>query len=291
MSRTSSPALRRPSASAVPVTAPASADRSDHRNDGPALAAEQRTVLNLRRQARLMPAPWLMVEVVRRGPVPAWLDQAGLAEEVSVEDVARMKALFGLVLGLVGLAFAVLIRQPLYGVLIVVGLVTLGLVLPERTIRSAASMRQRRLARVLPLALEVIGLTVERTSMDAAIEHYCRHFSDTVLAHELAQAMDRVKKFKERLDVELGRVLRRNGNEDLSFLVAAVGQASQVGGRDLRELLTRQASQLREKQALETKAQSLRAPVLMAFPIMLNVIALLVVLGGLAAAQLFFSSK
>jgi hypothetical protein len=98
--------------------------------------------------------------------------------------------------------------------------------------------------------------------------------------------MQRVNQLKERLDVAMGELLRKNRNEDLSFLVAAVGQATQIGGRDLKDMLTRQAEELRIKREQEVKGRSLQAPVLMTFPTMLNVLALLIVLGALAVMQI-----
>ncbi|MDQ6746713.1 MAG: hypothetical protein M3010_01205, partial [Candidatus Dormibacteraeota bacterium] len=74
--------------------------------------------------------------------------------------------------------------------------------------------------------------------------------------------------------------------DDLSFLVAAVGQATQVGGRDLKDMLHGQSTELRIKREQEIKARSLRAPVLMTFPTMINMLALLVILGSLAFLQI-----
>jgi hypothetical protein len=84
----------------------------------------------------------------------------------------------------------------------------------------------------------------------------------------------------------MSELLRKNRNDDLSFLVAAVGQATQVGGRDLKSMLQGQSTELRIKREQEVKGRSLRAPVLMTFPTMLNVMALLIVLGSLAFLQI-----
>ena len=162
----------------------------------------------------------------------------------------------------------------------------IGFLGPNSTIKQAATVRQAKLSRALPLALEVIGLAVERTSIDAGIAYYCQFFSGEVLAQELGYANQRVVQLKERLDVAMSELLRKNRNDDLSFLVAAVGQATQVGGRDLKSMLQGQSTELRIKREQEVKGRSLRAPVLMTFPTMLNVMALLVVLGSLAFLQI-----
>jgi hypothetical protein len=147
-------------------------------------------------------------------------------------------------------------------------------------------MRQASISRALPLAMEVIGLAVERSTIDTGIRYYVEYFQHETLAEELHTVLERTQIKKERLDVAMGEMLRKNHNDDLTFLVAAVGQASQLGGRDLREMLTNRSRELRTKHEQEVKERSLRAPVLMTFPTMLNVLALLIALGGLAALQL-----
>jgi pilus assembly protein TadC len=116
--------------------------------------------------------------------------------------------------------------------------------------------------------------------------YYCEFFRDETLAEEIENVLERTR-LQERLDVAMGEMLRRNHNDNLSFLVAAVGQATQLGGRDLREMLSSRATELRYKREAEVKERSLRAPVMMTFPTMLNVLALLIALGSLAALQMF----
>jgi Flp pilus assembly protein TadB len=243
-------------------------------------------VLRLRGQAARLPALGILVQVARRSELPRLLEQADVAREVSVEDVARMKLLTMLLFGVLGLALGFLLGSPILAVVFLLGGLAVGFGGPDGTIRQAATLRQNRLSRALPLALEVIGLSVERTSIDSGIAYYCQYFPGEVLAQELGYVIQRVQQLKERLDVAMGEMLRKNRNDDLSFLVAAVGQATQIGGRDLREMLAGQAEELRIKREQEVKARSLRAPVLMTFPTMLNVLALLIVLGSLAFLQI-----
>jgi Flp pilus assembly protein TadB len=231
------------------------------------------------------------VELVRRGAVPQQLEQADLAREVSLEDVARMKLLLMLILGVLGAALGFILGGAVLLALFGVGGLAVGFSAPDSQIKTAATVRQNRLSRALPLALEVIGLAVERTSIDSGIAYYCRFFPQEVLAQELGYAIERVQQLKERLDVAMGELLRKNRNDDLSFLVAAVGQASQIGGRDLKDMLRGQAEELRVKRAQEVKGRSLRAPVLITFPTMLNMLALLVILGSLAFLQIGNTAK
>jgi Flp pilus assembly protein TadB len=247
---------------------------------------EKGSVLRLRGQAARLPALPILVQVVRRSPLPGLLEQADVAREVSVEDVARMKLLTMLLFGFLGLVLGFLLGNPILAVVFLLGGLAVGFSGPDSTIKQAAEVRQNNLSRALPLALEVIGLSVERTSIDAGIAYYCQYFGSEVLAQELGYVIQRVQQLKERLDVAMGEMLRKNRNDDLSFLVAAVGQATQIGGRDLRSMLSGQAEELRIKREQEVKARSLRAPVLMTFPTMLNVLALLIVLGSLAFLQI-----
>ena len=253
---------------------------------GPELDPDKKAVLNLRSQSAWVPSIPLIVDLVKRSPVSRQLEQADVAREVSVEDVARMKLMMGLLFGVLGAILGFLLGSPLLILIFGVAGLAIGFRSPDSTIRSAAAVRQAKLSRALPLALEVIGLAVERTSIDSGIEYYCKYFPQEVLSQELGYTIQRVQQLKERLDVAMGELLRKNRNDDLSFLVAAVGQASQIGGRDLKDMLRGQAVELRVKRAQEVKGRSLRAPVLITFPTMLNMLALLVILGALAFLQI-----
>ncbi|MDP9326182.1 MAG: hypothetical protein M3O87_06570 [Candidatus Dormibacteraeota bacterium] len=265
--------------------------RSSYKAEVELLDADKKAVLRLKAQAKALPAIPLFVQVIHRGDIPRQLEQADVAHDVTVEDVARMKLLLMLLFGAAGAVLGGLLFNPLLIVMFgVVGMVV-GFMGPDSTIKQAATVRQSKLSRALPLALEVIGLAVERTSIDAGIAYYCQFFPSEVLAQELGYANQRVVQLKERLDVAMGELLRKNRNDDLSFLVAAVGQATQVGGRDLKSMLQGQSTELRIKREQEVKARSLRAPVLMTFPTMLNMMALLVILGSLAFLQIGASSQ
>jgi hypothetical protein len=251
-----------------------------------AVDPDKKAILRLKSQSKALPAIPLIVQLVKRADTPRLLEQADVAHEVTVEDVARMKLLLALLLGVAGAVLGVILFSPLLIVLFGVAGAVMGFLSPDSNIKSAAAIRQAKLSRALPLALEVIGLAVERTSIDSGIAYYCQFFSDEVLAHELGYANQRVVQLKERLDVAMSELLRKNRNDDLSFLVAAVGQATQIGGRDLKEMLQGQSTELRIKREQEVKGRSLRAPVLMTFPVMLNMLALLIILGSLAFMQI-----
>ena len=249
------------------------------------LDPDKAPILKLQRQSRRLPAIGIMVELVKRSDIPRQLEQADVSREVSVEDVARMKLMMLAILGGLGAIVGVLLGNPIMAVLFGLGGGAIGFSSPNSSIRAAALVRQNKISRALPLALEVIGLTVERTSIDAGIAYYCQYFKDEVLAQELGYVVQRTTQLKERLNVAMEELLRKNRNDDLSFLVAAVGQATAVGGRDLKDMLKGQANELRIKREQEVKARSLRAPVMMTFPTMLNMLALLIILGSLAFLQ------
>jgi hypothetical protein len=250
------------------------------------LDPDKAPVLKLQRQSRRLPALGLLVELVKRSPIPRQLEQADVSRQVTVEDVARMKLMMMLIFGALGVVVGILLGNIVIAVLFLIAGGALGFASPNSSIRQAALLRQNRISRALPLALEVIGLAVERTSIDSGIAYYCRYFANEVLAQELGYVVERTTQLKERLNVAMEELLRKNGNDDLSFLVAAVGQATQIGGRDLKDMLHGQSTELRIKREQEVKARSLRAPVLMTFPTMLNVLALLIILGSLAFLQI-----
>ncbi len=253
----------------------------------PALAdSDKAAILKLQRQSHRLPAVGLIVEMVKRSDVPRQLEQADVAREVTVEDVARMRLLLALVFGGLGAVLGVMLGNVVIAVLFGVAGAAMGFSSPNGTIKQAATLRQNKISRALPLALEVIGLAVERTSIDSGIAYYCRYFEKEVLAQELNYVVERTTQLKERLNVAMEELLRKNRNDDLSFLVAAVGQATQVGGRDLKDMLHGQATELRIKREQEVKGRSLRAPVLMTFPTMINMLALLIILGSLAFLQI-----
>jgi hypothetical protein len=250
------------------------------------LDPDKAPILKLQRQSARIPALGIMVELVKRTPIPQQLEQADVARQVTVEDVARMKLMMLVIFGALGAVVGIILGSPVAAVLFGVGGAALGFASPNGTIRTAATLRQNKISRALPLALEVIGLAVERTSIDSGIAYYCTYFKDEVLAQELGYVVQRTTQLKERLNVAMEELLRKNKNDDLSFLVAAVGQATQVGGRDLKDMLKGQSVELRIKREQEVKARSLRAPVMMTFPTMLNMLALLIILGSLAFLQI-----
>ena len=238
-------------------------------------------------QARRLPAIPYLVNAVRKARLDEAMSQADLGRRMSTEDIARMKLLTMILFGLGGGLVGVLTGNVLFMLLFPIGGLAVGFIGPDSGIRRAAAVRQANISRALPLAMEVIGMAVERSSVDAGLLYYCRYFSQEDLSEELQQVMDRVDQVRERLDLAMGGMLRKNRNEDLAFLVAAVGQATQMGARDLRQMLDNQSSELRIKREQEVKARTLRAPVQMTFPTLFNVLALLVILGTLAALQVF----
>jgi Flp pilus assembly protein TadB len=253
-------------------------------------AKARQAVLRMRNQTRWVPAPKLISEVLARGDTLELLEQARLSRDVSLADVARIKVFLALMFAVIGAILGLALQSPLFALLLLVGGVALGYLAPDSTVRGAAQTRQALLSRALPLSMDVIGMVVERSSIDNGLAYYCEFFPDEVLAEEIKLVLERVR-LKERIDVAMGEMLRRNHNDDLSFLVAAVGQATQLGGRDLRGMLSSRAQELRIKREQEIKGRSLRVPVLMTFPTMLNVLALLIALGSLAALQLFGGPK
>ena len=242
-------------------------------------------VLRMRDQTRRAPAPKLIEEILARTNLPDVLEQAGLAHQVTLADVARMKVMLGFLLGAIGAGLGIVLGSIPFALALAVGGAGIGYIAPDSTVRRAATTRQALLSRGLPLAMDVIALVVEQSSIDNGLDYYCEFFPGEVLAEELGTVMERLR-LLEPLDVAMGEMLRRNHNDDLSFLVAAVGQATQLGGRDLRAMLTSRALELRIKREQEVKGRSLRAPVLLTFPTLLNVLALLVALGSLATLQM-----
>ncbi|MFN2465594.1 MAG: type II secretion system F family protein [Candidatus Dormibacteria bacterium] len=256
-----------------------------------ARSQQAETLLRLKHAFRILYSSSLVVESMSRGPAAERIQQADLRSELTLGDIAKIKEgmalLFIALGGLLGLYTHSITLAMVAGV----GGGALGFILPDSQLAAAAKVRQRQISEALPLALEVIGLAAERTSVDSGLDYYCRYFADEVLAEEVTAALQRVTQMNERLDVAMGEMLRKNRNQDLSFLVAAINQSSQVGGQDLRKLLFDQAGQLRNKQALGVKARALRAPVMMTFPTMLNVLTLLILLGGLAVLQVSAAHK
>jgi len=241
---------------------------------------------SLAKRLAFLPVPPSMADYISRGNLPSFLQQANLQEALSVQDMAKLKLFFAPFTALLGLCIGLLLGGVVDGIVIAAGVAILGFLLPDSSIKQAANTRQTTISRSLPLAMEVIGLTVEKTSIESGIDYYCQYFSYEPLAEELKVSMQRVKKFKESLDVALAEMLLKNQNDDLSFFVAAVGQAAHLGGGDLKSLLVDQATQLRTKQSLAGKTKSSKAPAMLTLPTMLNVLAVMVVIGGMVALKM-----
>src|SRR5216683_1539484 len=69
-------------------------------------------VLRYKSQSKAFPVVPIVVQLINRSLIPQQLEQADLAQEVTVEDVARMKLMLMVIFGAVGAVLGLLLGSP-----------------------------------------------------------------------------------------------------------------------------------------------------------------------------------
>ena len=162
-----------------------------------------------------------------------------------------------------------------------------GFIFPVAVLDRTVRLRQERIRRSVPDALDLLVVCVEAgVSLDAAVLRVARELRlvHTDLAHELA-VVNRLTNAGVTREQALRGLWQRTGVEDIRALVSSLIQ-SEKWGTSIATVLRVAAETLRRKrrQAAEKKAK--QAPLKMTFPLLFFILpALFIVIMGPAVAQ------
>jgi tight adherence protein C len=163
-----------------------------------------------------------------------------------------------------------------------------GLILPVGVLDRKIRLRQERIRRSVPDALDLLVVCVEAgVSLDAAILRVAKEIkrAHADLAHELA-VVNRVTNAGLPRETALRGLWQRTGVDDLKTLTSSMIQ-SEKWGTSIATVLRVAAETLRRKRRQYAEKKAKMAPLKMTFPLLLFILpALFAVILGPAAVQI-----
>lgn len=208
---------------------------------------------------------------------------AGLTDTWTIENAFALKAIFGLIGGL--LAFLLILSDPT-GLTIVasLGVATVMYLAPDLFLRSKATDRQKRIEQQLADTLDQITICVEAgLSFDNAVLRVAS--GDGPLAQELGRTLQDIQLGVPRHQA-LDRLTERTDVPDLKGFIHAFNQAEKYG-IPVAQILRVQSSEIRLKRRQRAEEMAMKLPVKLVFPVILFILpALFVVVAGPAVIRL-----
>jgi tight adherence protein C len=175
----------------------------------------------------------------------------------------------------------------MYGLAVITSVI-LGVILPMALLDRTVRLRQERIRRAVPDALDLLVVCVEAgVSLDAAILRVAREIRlvHTDLAHELA-VVNRLTNAGVTREQALRGLWQRTGVEDIRALVSSLIQ-SEKWGTSVATVLRVSAETLRRKRRQIAEKKAKQAPLKMTFPLLFFILpALFIVIMGPAVAQI-----
>jgi len=162
-------------------------------------------------------------------------------------------------------------------VVLLFGLV--GWMIPGRWLKAKVAVRQKKVIKGLPDALDLVTTCVEAgLGLDAALARVAEK-SHGPLADELTHMLRDVAMGKLRRDA-LSEMIERIGVDELSSFINAIIQAEQLGV-GIAQVLRVQADQMRTRRRQRAEQTAHEAPIKMIFPLVLFIFPafMLVILG------------
>jgi len=152
-------------------------------------------------------------------------------------------------------------------ILVLLGFIAAGWLLPQLWLRQRVGQRQVQIVKSLPDAFDLITTCVEAgLGLDAALSRVAEKVEGP-FADELSRTLREIALGRMRRDA-LREFGERTGVPDLITFVNAVIQAEQMGS-SVGTVLRVQAAQLRVRRRQRAEAQAYKAPVKMIFPLVL----------------------
>ena len=206
------------------------------------------------RAAMRVPAPGRLVARLRRDADAGDLVRAGLAERLTADGLARIRA--GLAAPGLVVTAAALVAGP--GAVIVAALLTgIGVASPGRWIARRGRARRRALVRELPDLLDLLGICIESgMALDPALRLAADRLGG-VLGEEVGTALRDLSLGAPRRAAYRGLV-ERAGSPEMTRAVGALLQAEELGA-PLSRALQGQADALRAGRRQDAREAAARA--------------------------------
>lgn len=217
------------------------------------------------------------------------LDLAGNPAGWTVDRVVSFKVLFAAALPLLGVAYGALVHVPItFLVLIGVGGLVLGFVVPDLYLYNRGVHRSDQIKRTLADAVDLLTISVEAgLGFDAALQQVARHTGGPV-AEEFARVLREMQLGKSRSEA-LRSMAARSNVDDLNTFVGSMVQADAFG-IPIGQVLRVQSGEIRVKRRQYAEEKAQQVPVKIMIPLILFILpCLFVVILGPAVISAYDS--
>jgi tight adherence protein C len=192
------------------------------------------------------------------------LDLAGRPGNLTPEDFAAVRLIAAAVVAAVGLLLGLLLANPLYIAIAIVGGAILGFFLPVIWLNQKVDTRRREIQKGLPDALDLLVICVDAgLGFDAALTRVTEKFKNA-LSEEFAKVLREVSLGRPRLEA-LDEMGRSSGVEDLHNFIQAVIQSEQFG-TGVGKILRIQADDMRRRRRQRAQEKAAQATLKMMLP-------------------------
>ncbi|WP_183095508.1 type II secretion system F family protein [Nocardioides stalactiti] len=199
------------------------------------------------------------------------LDLAGNPRDLSVDRIVSLKVMAAVVLGLCGLAYALLISaSPLIYLALGAGGGVVGFLAPDLWLYQQAYDRSEEIRRTLADAVDLLTISVEAgLGFDAALQQVARNTGGP-LAEEFSRVLREMQLGKGRSE-SLRSLGDRTNVDDLKTFVGAMVQADSFG-ISIAQVLRVQSGEMRVKRRQHAEKRAQQVPVKIMIPLILCVL-------------------
>lgn len=241
---------------------------------------------------KLKNTPWLYSVELRKN-----LSRAGLRNKEAVGYFAMMKVGLPIALFLLALflttALGVAEKKPLIRLLLMLGLPTIAIILPDMWLKNTIQKREDILRKSLPDAFDLLVICAEAgLGLDAALDRVAREITQStpVLAEEIGITAVELGFLPDRR-VALAGFADRVQLPSVRALVNTLTQSERYG-TPLAQALRVLSSELREERMMKAEEKAAKLPATLTVPMILFILpTLFIVLLGPAIIRVFDLNK
>ena len=191
------------------------------------------------------------------------------ALSIDAGDVFGAQLLWGLVIGVFGVVFMLLLEMDLsyIAMALLIGALT-GWLIPVVQIQNLAEERQTSIRRALPFAIDLISSAMAAgLDFSAAVRYYVEHTGSSPLTQEFGVTLKMLELGNNRNDA-LKAMAERLAIDEFRSLVNAVVQGTEMGA-SITDTLRINAEEMRRVRVAAAERRAQRAPSLMMIPMAL----------------------
>jgi tight adherence protein C len=192
------------------------------------------------------------------------LELAGRPGNLTPEDFAAVRLVAAAVVAALGLLIGLLLANPVYLIISLIGGVILGYYLPVIWLKQKVDGRKAEVQKGLPDALDLLVICVDAgLGFDAALARVTDKYKNA-LSELLSKALREVSLGRPRLEA-LDEMGRNSGVEDLHNFIQAVIQSEQFG-TGIGKILRIQADEMRRRRRQRAQEKGAQATLKMMMP-------------------------